>query len=586
MRYFQSIRTQLLFAITITLLVFLLVAMGGLYVFQKDALTSESIKKVTEIGSVLKTGLKGQMITQNTELTQTLIDEIKTYKNITDAFIINADQVVKFSSDPGRIGKTVSKESGQCRQCHHDATGRNTLTLPTRNAQGVSVLRNVTPIYNEAACLKCHSANKKILGLLFVDYSTQDTDALISATLWRLLVTAAAAFIIISFIIFYITSRLIYKPIALLIDGTDEIKRGNYKKQICYEGSTEFKTLADSFNDMSKNIVQQISDIKNKSFELSVLYAIVKKISETMYLDELKVVVVDLLFEMLNCDQCIVITPTMAKNTFELIIKEKGAPPVKSTIEYQDNETVPELQERRISDPFKRWVAQDLTTPELSDNSLFAHIPLVIRDVQLGIVIAVRNANNPFDDDSFHLLNVIKEHLAVAFENARLYTMAITDELTRLFTVRHFQIQMEIQMSRYVRYGQKYSVLMMDIDKFKSVNDTYGHPAGDVVLREVALVIKDSLRDLDVPCRYGGEEFAVILPETTEKALLLVAERIRNNVEKKIIDLGEGLTISITISIGCASCPQNGIATMDIMAAADKALYRAKETGRNKVVLG
>lgn len=147
MKYLNSIRAQLLLAITIILFVFLLLAMGGLYLLQKDALTKESIKKVTEIGSVLKTGLKCQMFTRNTELTQTLVDEIKAYKNITETYIINADGVVKFASNPESIGKKLIQDSDECRQCHHDATGRNNLTLQTINSQGASILRNVTPIY-------------------------------------------------------------------------------------------------------------------------------------------------------------------------------------------------------------------------------------------------------------------------------------------------------------------------------------------------------------------------------------------------------------------------------------------------------
>lgn len=337
---------------------------------------------------------------------------------------------------------------------------------------------------------------------------------------------------------------------------------------------------------MSKSIVQHISDIKNKSFELTVLYAIVKKISETIYLEELKVIVIELLLEVFNYEKCIVITPTPEADTFEIIEKEKDAPPGKSTVKYPDNETVSVLRGKHIFEPFTRWVSQELTTPEISGDSLYAYIPLIIRDVQLGIVIAVRNANNPFDDQSFRLLVVAKEHLAVAFENARLYTMAITDELTHLFTKRYFQIQIDIQMASYKRYGQKFSLLMMDIDNFKLVNDTYGHPAGDVVLEEVASVIRNSLRDIDVPCRYGGEEFAVILPETTEKGVLLVAERIRENIEKKVIALGKGTNISVTISIGGASCPQNGTEVRNIISAADKALYSAKQTGKNKVILG
>ncbi len=584
MKIFKSIRTKLLFAITITLFVFLLLAMGGVYLFQKNALTKESINKVTEIGSVLKTGLKLQMITRNQDLEQVLVDEIKAHKNIMEIRIINAGGVVKISSNSARLGEKLFKSVDEYRQYHDDTIGRSSLTLQTRNSQGAPVLRNITPIDNEAACFKCHPASQKNLGLLLVDYSTADTDALIRSTLIRLFLTAVAAFMMISLIIFYITNRWIHEPIVILIKGVKEIKHGNYNCQINYRRNSEFETLADSFNEMSKSIMQHINDIKKKSFELSVLYAIVKKISETMYVDELKIILLDLLIEMLNCEKCVVITPTTT-DTFEIIIKEEGAPPAKSTVKYSGKETVSVLTAKNILEPFTRWVSRDLTIPELSDDSLYAYIPLVIRDVKLGIIIATRNANKPFNDDDFHLLKVIREHMSVAFENARLYTMAITDELTDLFTIRHFQMQMENAKSRYTRYGQKYSLLMIDIDKFKSVNDTYGHPAGDTVLQELASVIKKSLRDMDIPCRYGGEEFAVILPETSAQVLLLVAERIRENVEKMVIALGKDTNISITVSIGGASCPQNGIETRAIIAAADKALYTAKEAGRNKVVL-
>ena len=129
MKYFGSIRTKLLLAITAILFVFLLMAMGGMYLFQKDALTKESIKKLTELDSVLKTGLKSQMVTHSSALTQTMVNEIKSFKNISDIYIINTDGVVKFSPDQNHIGTIFNKNSIECRQCHHDVTGKNNLTL-------------------------------------------------------------------------------------------------------------------------------------------------------------------------------------------------------------------------------------------------------------------------------------------------------------------------------------------------------------------------------------------------------------------------------------------------------------------------
>ncbi len=238
-------------AIAIALFVFLMMAMGGLYIFVKEELTRESIEKVTEIGNVLKAALKKQMVAHDAELLNTLVAEIMAYKKISGISIINADGVVKFSSDPAFIGEKIFKDS---EGCHHDAAGRNSLTRQTRNSHGASILRNVTHIYNEAPCFQCHPARQKNLGLLLVDYSTAGTDALISSTLSRLFLTTLIAFIIISLVIFYIANRLIYKPITLLMDGARELKNGNFGKQIHYGENTEFKILADSFNDMSEKL--------------------------------------------------------------------------------------------------------------------------------------------------------------------------------------------------------------------------------------------------------------------------------------------------------------------------------------------
>ncbi|MBW6485915.1 MAG: diguanylate cyclase [Syntrophobacterales bacterium] len=232
--------------------------MGGAYLYQKSVLTEESITKAAEISRVIKAALKGQMFTHNTQLTQTLVDEVNTFSNVDDIYIINHEGVVKFSQNHSLLGEQFFKERGECRQCHHDATGKKHLTLQTRNSHGDSVLRNVTHIYNEAACYSCHPGSQRILGLLFVDYSTTDTDAFIASTLWRVFLTAVAAFIVLSLVVFYIANHLIYNTIRLLIDGTREIIKGNYNKQISYQGNREFAALANSFNDMSSGIVRRI----------------------------------------------------------------------------------------------------------------------------------------------------------------------------------------------------------------------------------------------------------------------------------------------------------------------------------------
>lgn len=158
--------------------------------------------------------------------------------------------------------------------------------------------------------------------------------------------------------------------------------------------------------------------------------------------------------------------------------------------------------------------------------------------------------------------------------------MAYKDELTGLYNRRYMDERLTDEMERAVRYGRDLSLIMIDIDHFKKVNDTYGHQRGDQVLAAVAGILKVTSRHMDILCRYGGEEMAFILPETSAEDALIMAEmccqRIRDNVEKEA-------GIRVTISLGVAGKNREISTPEDLVAAADRALYRAKETGRNCV---
>ena len=167
--------------------------------------------------------------------------------------------------------------------------------------------------------------------------------------------------------------------------------------------------------------------------------------------------------------------------------------------------------------------------------------------------------------------------------NARLHEMAFRDCLTGLYNHRYFQEMLDKEIERAKRYENELSLLFLDIDYFKKVNDTYGHPTGDRVLAEISRVMEQSVRNVDFVARYGGEEFAVILPETGFQAARNVAERLRGNIENHVIEV-DGRTIKVTVSIGCTGCNCDQIkgkgALVDL---ADRALYIAKLSGRNMV---
>jgi len=181
-------------------------------------------------------------------------------------------------------------------------------------------------------------------------------------------------------------------------------------------------------------------------------------------------------------------------------------------------------------------------------------------------------------NDYVELLKILTSQVSGVVESARLYEMATKDGLTGLFVRRYFDMRIEEEIARARRYGKEVALLMTDIDHFKSINDRYGHQVGDEVLKAVAQVIKSIVRKIDIPCRYGGEEFAVILPETAKDGAIVIAERIRKTVASETI---KGIRVTISIGVGIW---QRGESVESFIKRVDRALYTAKETGRNRVV--
>jgi len=169
-------------------------------------------------------------------------------------------------------------------------------------------------------------------------------------------------------------------------------------------------------------------------------------------------------------------------------------------------------------------------------------------------------------------------------DNVRLEALARTDPLTQLLNRRALLAQLATEVERVRRYNAPLSVLMIDVDGFKSVNDTYGHLSGDQVLVEVALLLGRAARSVDTVARYGGDEFVIAVPETGEAGAIAFAERLRDKIQSHAFDIGKGQPLSLTVSIGVADFPEPKIETAeDLLECADRALYRAKAGGRNLV---
>ncbi|MBN1837050.1 MAG: sensor domain-containing diguanylate cyclase [Spirochaetales bacterium] len=191
---------------------------------------------------------------------------------------------------------------------------------------------------------------------------------------------------------------------------------------------------------------------------------------------------------------------------------------------------------------------------------------------------------------SYSLLDIqyitqIVRFASIAIENANLYWQATTDRMTKLFSHHFFQKNLEEEIARGHRYGGTFSLIMLDIDHFKKFNDTYGHLQGDVIIKEIAGIMRRSVRSIDLTARYGGEEFAVILPEVDIRGAAVVAERLRAAVEGFPFS-GEDGPLHVSISVGVAQFKPGRIrSSSELIAEADRALYQSKEMGRNRVTL-
>ncbi len=218
-------------------------------------------------------------------------------------------------------------------------------------------------------------------------------------------------------------------------------------------------------------------------------------------------------------------------------------------------------------------------------------VPLTWEGKTLGVLNVEAKMHDAFGATDVALLTTVAEQAASYLANARLHhhtrQLAITDPHTGLFNYRHYMDQVSSMVNQAQLTGSHFSLLMLDLDHFKRVNDTYGHPTGDVVLEQAAKLLRLSCRGMDQVYRYGGEEFAVILPDADKAVAALVADRIRERIASHtfISRQGRPLDFRMTISIGVGAYPQDGVTQVDLILAADRALYAAKRTGRNKVVL-
>jgi len=245
---------------------------------------------------------------------------------------------------------------------------------------------------------------------------------------------------------------------------------------------------------------------------------------------------------------------------------------------------------RNVSEFVAGDLARDSRAPKGASGSVIG-FPLVCRHHTVGALVGldpVPSATVPALGPALALsFRSILEPPAIALDNAlalqKAEALSVTDDLTRLYNSRYLNLVLRRESKRASRSGRPLSLLFLDLDGFKQVNDTHGHQAGSKALVEASVIVHRSARETDVSARFGGDEFAVILPDTGSEGAVSVAERIRDRISACQFLASDGLSIHLTTSIGVATLPDVAASAEELLRAADKAMYRVKDAGKNGI---
>jgi diguanylate cyclase (GGDEF)-like protein len=390
-----------------------------------------------------------------------------------------------------------------------------------------------------------------------------------------------------------------HEPIGILL--VDSLKRDAFEekeKQITSLVSDRIVATLDKFR-LSKKI--QLS-----SKELTSFYEFTKKLSSTLELDIIFDHVVGILGDILEADTLGITLLNKETNTSTL--KRAGKQrreDIEDKIIIHQGTLVGLVIETK-----KYFYSEDLSAREKYRSVLGKEIDFACRMKEVksiliyplkepkihanqegenivGCLIIGRRTKKVFNEGERSLAEIMSQEAAKAISNSLTYLkikeLAITDGLTGLYNYRYFQERLSETLTRSERFPEKVSLILVDVDKFKQLNDTHGHQAGDTLLQSLAQAISESLRRIDILARYGGDEFAIILTHTNEKGAKIVAEKIKQKVENHCLKF-KGEEIRVTLSLGISTYPENASTKDSLIEKADRALYEAKRLGRNRSV--
>jgi diguanylate cyclase (GGDEF)-like protein len=398
----------------------------------------------------------------------------------------------------------------------------------------------------------------------------------------------------------FLASKLaerITEPLNVLSDGARAITQGDWSHRIPVEADNEVGRLAASFNDMTATLEKTFNELRASRDQLSEsrdqLHRAIRRVGEVLRsrydIKQVFEAIINTAADAVDSDAAVLwtFTPT----------REELQPAVAVGIDMR------ELDRLRLGEGVAGFVAERGRTSLIEGQGrgqrpargepqlpVAMAVPLISDDRIRGVIASYRaEGSPPFSEEDLETVIFLAEQGGVAMENVGLHEeaqrLSLTDGLTGTFNRRYFQMQFRQVLATAQRFERPFSVLMMDLDHFKLVNDNYGHQRGDAVLIEFVQRTTRLLREVDTFARYGGEEFIGLLAETDTQGALTTAEKIREAIKAEPYGSRGEAPIELTVSIGIATYGEHGESYNDLVEAADRALYRAKQAGRDRVAV-
>jgi len=353
-------------------------------------------------------------------------------------------------------------------------------------------------------------------------------------------------------------------------------------------------TTTENFSGIERRRSASVRGEQREAGEIAVFHELGKALTSSLQLDQVLRTIMEKIDEFLRPDTWSLLLVDDAKQElyFELAVG-KGAQALKDV-------------RIKMGQGIAGWVAQNdeaVIVPDVSKDTRFfskvdektkmetrsiVAVPVRYRDHCLGVIELINCVEREgFMERDLALLEALADFAAIALENARhvkrIHELTITDDCTSLYNARHMDFILETEIYRSQRYGYEFSVVFIDLDHFKNINDTHGHLVGSKLLAEVGQIVKNACRRIDFAFRYGGDEFVIVLPQASKESAFVVARRLHKLIGETNWLTSEGLNVHFTASIGVASFPSDAKSKVELLHLADEAMYAIKNSTRNGV---